>query len=192
MSRTDSERSRLSPRGWVGGLVGLCVGVAVTGAVFSAVSDGASGPDPVAICGPEEPGQRLEFSGRVLDERGRPIPKASIIAYQTDYTGLYAPPGAEAPHPRLCAVAVTDAQGRYAFTTVMPGPYPDIDDPAHIHLHVDAALFRHRYVTFWFEGDPRLTPAKRRRLDGETVIVEPRKPAAGAWSFTHDVTLAGS
>lgn len=66
------------------------------------------------------------------------------------------------------------------------------DDPSHIHLHVDAAVHQHRYVTIWLEGDPRLTSEKRRSLDAETVIVTPTRTEGGGWTFRHDVRLSGS
>ena len=49
-----------------------------------------------------------------------------------------------------------------------------------------------KYVTFWFEGDPRLTPAKRRAIDRETVIVELGRLPDGRQAFTHDIRLRGS
>jgi protocatechuate 3,4-dioxygenase beta subunit len=74
----------------------------------------------------------------------------------------------------------------------MPGGYPDTDDPSHIHLHVDAPVHRHRYVTFWFEGDARLSDAKRRAIDAETVIVAPTRRPDGSRAFQHDLRLEGS
>ncbi|MBU6411865.1 MAG: hypothetical protein KGS45_00180 [Planctomycetes bacterium] len=92
----------------------------------------------------------------------------------------------------LRAVAITDDLGRYSFTTIRPGPYPGTGDPEHIHLHVDAAVHAHTYITFWFDDDPLVTDAKRRSLDRETVIVERQRDAQGTWSFTHDIRLKGS
>ncbi len=148
-------------------------------------------PLAVPLCSATEPGEKLTFSGRVLDESGQPLPKASIIAYQTDSSGLYVPRGSTTRNPRLRAVAITDDQGRYAFTTIRPGPYPGTGDPEHIHLHVDAAIHAHTYVTFWFDDDPLVTDAKRRNLDRETVIVKRQRDAQGTWTFTHDIRLKG-
>jgi protocatechuate 3,4-dioxygenase beta subunit len=146
----------------------------------------------VALCAAGEKGEKLTFSGRVFDESGQPLPKASVIAYQTDATGLYVPRGSSTRNPRLRAVAITDDQGRYSFTTIRPGPYPGTGDPEHIHLHVDAAVHVHTYVTFWFDDDPLVTDAKRRNLDRETVIVKRQRDTHGTWSFTHDIRLKGS
>lgn len=146
----------------------------------------------VAMCPEDEPGEKLEFYGRVLDEHGNPLPKASVIAYNTDATGLYVPRGSASRTPQINAVAVTNADGWYRFRTIRPGGYPNTDDPQHIHLHIDAAVHRHAYRTLWFEDDPRVTPAKRRALDRETVIVPLRKRDDGVWTTRFDVRLKGS
>lgn len=145
----------------------------------------------VAMCDEDEPGEKLEFYGRVLDEHGNPLPKDSVIAYSTDAAGLYVPRGSASRTPRINAVAVTNADGWYRFRTIRPGGYPDSDDPQHIHLHIDAAVHKHTYRTMAFEDDPRLTPAKRRTPHAETVIVSLRK-RDGVWITRLDVRLEGS
>lgn len=146
----------------------------------------------VAMCPDDEPGEKLEFYGRVLDENGHPLPKASVIAYNTDATGLYVPRGSTSRTPRIRGVAVTNADGWYRFRTIRPGGYPGTDDPQHIHLHIDAAVHQHTYRTLWFEDDPRVTPAKRRALDRETVVVPLRTRSDGTRTARFDVRLEGS
>lgn len=145
----------------------------------------------VALCDTDEPGRRLEFWGRVFDEHGLPLSKAAVLAYQTDASGRYAPPGSRTRSPRLGDVAVTDAGGWFRFTSVEPGPYPGRDEPAHVHLTVTAAFHDLRYVTVWFDDDPLVTQAKRRALDGETVIV-PAPIVDDVRSFRVDVRLEGN
>lgn len=145
----------------------------------------------VALCDDAEPGQRLTFFGRVLDAQGQPLARAAVVAYNTDSSGHYVPPGSTHRNPRLRAVAVTSDDGWYRFNTIKPGPYPTGDDPAHIHLTITAAAHQLRYVTFWFEGDPLITPQKRARLDDETVIVTLRPKPDGAITFRHDIRLVG-
>ncbi|MCK6447325.1 MAG: hypothetical protein L6Q99_13120 [Planctomycetes bacterium] len=145
----------------------------------------------VALCGEDEPGRKLEFWGRVFDEQGLPLAKASVLAYQTDASGHYAPPGSRTRSPRLCDVAVTDAGGWFRFTSVEPGPYPGRDEPAHVHFTITAAFHDLRWVTVWFSDDPLVTPAKRRALDSETVIVD-APIQDGVRSFRIDVHLEGS
>lgn len=148
---------------------------------------------PLAEVG--EPGDKLEFYGRVFDERGVPLARASVIAYGTDTTGVYVPPARQAEFgrsPRLRGVAITDQDGWFRFSTVRPGPYPDAGDPAHIHLHIDAAVHQHMYRTIWFEGDPLITASRRASMDSETVIEPIRKRDDGVWVFRHDIRLSGS
>ncbi|GEM_PF-2496772 len=146
----------------------------------------------VALCPDNEPGEKLEFYGRILDEKGLPLARASVIAYQTDLTGLYNPRGSSTRNPRLRAVAITNDDGWYRFKTIKPGSYPDADDPAHIHMHVDAAVHKHTYRTLWFAGDPRITADKKSTLDQETVIVQLRKRQDGVWTVRHDIKLEES
>jgi protocatechuate 3,4-dioxygenase beta subunit len=55
---------------------------------------------------------------------------------------------------------VTDAEGRYEFRTIMPGPYPWPNGgndwrPAHIHFSLFGPSFAQRLITqMYFEGDP--------------------------------------
>ena len=151
------------------------------------------GVPTVELCGPDEPGEKIVFGGRVLDYAGQPLSRAAVVAYNADTNGLYARPGATTRTPRLRGVAVTDDQGRFRFSTVRPGGYPSADDPAHIHLTVTSAGHRLRYVTYWFEGDPRITDAKRREASSsrEIVIVELHRDNSGRLSFGHEIQLEG-
>lgn len=116
-------------------------------------------PGSTAIaCHPEEPGPRLLIAGRVRTLEGRPIPGATVVAYNTDATGLYNTPESGSRIPRLRASVTTDIDGRFQILTVVPGPYPNTQDPAHVHFETLAPGYALRYTTIWFEGDPRVTP----------------------------------
>ena len=148
----------------------------------------------VVLCTADELGERLTFAGRVLDYEGRPLSKAAVIAYQADHTGLYNPSGSPTRVPRLRGVAVTDEDGKFRFSTIRPGPYPNASEPAHIHLEVAAPGHRLQYVTYWFEGDPLITDERRAKLatDDETVVVELSRGSDGIWTFVRDIQLAGN
>src|SRR6188508_2154675 len=103
----------------------------------------------VSLCGSDEPGEKLEFWGRVLDYRGRPLSKAAVVAYHTDRTGLYNLPSAGTRVPRLRGVCVTDEAGRFGFTSIRPAAYPNGNDPAHIHMVITAPAHQMRYVEYW-------------------------------------------
>jgi protocatechuate 3,4-dioxygenase beta subunit len=148
----------------------------------------------VALCAPAEPGDRLEFSGRVLDYAGRPLSGAAVVAYGADQKGLYNPPGSDTRVPRLRGVAVTDTNGWYGFSTIRPGAYPNRSEPAHLHLSVTAPAHHVRYLEYWFEGDPLITPSLRERAsrNPSTVIVRLERSESGMWSFRHDIRLEGN
>jgi protocatechuate 3,4-dioxygenase beta subunit len=145
----------------------------------------------VALCGADEPGRKLVFQGRVLDHTGQPLAKAAVMAYNADQNGLYAPAGSTRRVPRIRGVAVTDDAGRFRFSTVWPGAYPNRSQPAHIHVGVLAAEHKLRYVTVWFEGDPLLTDAVRKdsARDPEVRIVKPERNRDGVWRFETDIRL---
>jgi protocatechuate 3,4-dioxygenase beta subunit len=81
-------------------------------------------------------GTALALSGRVLDRRGAPRSGARIEIWQCDATGQYhhvGEPGGDPDFQGFGAVA-TDAEGRFAFATIKPVPYPG--RTPHIHFTV--------------------------------------------------------
>src|SRR5579864_2074838 len=67
-----------------------------------------------------EPGDKPELvlTGRVLNERGKPIPGAVVNIWSSDAVGNYDMIGY-----RYHGYQETDAEGRYEFTTIIPGCY---------------------------------------------------------------------
>lgn len=146
-----------------------------------------------AILAPaSEPGTRLVVSGRVLDEDGRPIGNASMYVYQTDARGEYIPgQSGGSDRPRLYAYLRTGADGRYSFTTIQPGSYPNSRNPAHIHFEISAGE-RERVYEIVFAGDPHIDErfeAQARQPFGGVVIVRTESAAGGALRATHDVRV---
>jgi len=74
-------------------------------------------------------GVRLTLTGRVLTTAGKPIARALIDFWQADARGAYDNSGY-----RFRGHQLTDAKGRYALTTVVPGLYPG--RTKHIHVKV--------------------------------------------------------
>jgi protocatechuate 3,4-dioxygenase, beta subunit len=115
---------------------------------------------------PEEPqGQRIIVAGRVVDEDGRPVRDALIEIWQANAAGRYrhvkdAHPAPLDPNFTGAGRTITDAEGRYQFTTIKPGAYPwrNHDNawrPAHIHFSIFGTSFRTRLVTqMYFPDDP--------------------------------------
>lgn len=110
-------------------------------------------------------GQRIVVSGSILDEEARPVPDTVLEIWQANAAGRYihcrdqwnAPLD---PNFTGTGRVVSDAQGRYRFTTIQPGAYPwgnhhNAWRPAHIHLSLLGPAFATRLVTqLYFPGDP--------------------------------------
>jgi protocatechuate 3,4-dioxygenase beta subunit len=110
-------------------------------------------------------GQRIKITGRVLDENHRPVPGTIIEVWQCNAAGRYihVKDQWDAPiDPNFTGAGrvVTDAEGRYQFTTIRPGAYPwgnhfNAWRPAHIHLSLLGPAFATRLVTqLYFPDDP--------------------------------------
>ncbi|HEX3589444.1 MAG TPA: protocatechuate 3,4-dioxygenase subunit beta [Pseudonocardiaceae bacterium] len=117
---------------------------------------------------PDEPlGQRIIVHGRVIESDGRPVPDTLVEIWQANAAGRYRHvvdnwPAPLDPNFSGGGRALTDADGRYSFTTIQPGAYPwgNHDNawrPAHIHFSVFGRAFTQRLVTqMYFPGDPLL------------------------------------
>jgi hydroxyquinol 1,2-dioxygenase len=91
--------------------------------------------------------------GRVVDERGKPVPGARIEVWQADASGRYDVQYAGDEH-RARGVFTADADGRFHFRSIVAEAYPIPHDgpvgallnklgrhpwrPAHLHFMVDA------------------------------------------------------
>ena len=135
--------------------------------------------------GGEPIGERMIVTGRVLDGDGRPVRRQLVEIWQANAGGRYIHqrdqhPAPLDPHFTGMGRCLTDDDGRYAFTTIKPGPYPwrnhhNAWRPAHIHFSLFGTDFTQRMVTqMYFPGDPLfaldpiyqsiLDPAARDRL----------------------------
>jgi protocatechuate 3,4-dioxygenase beta subunit len=169
---------------------------------YLAPSDASSS---IVIAGPDEPGERLVVTGRVIDGT-KPVASASIFVFHTDVKGRYAPgvsgPDAEL-NPRLCGLLRTDGQGGYRYETVRPGSYDG--NAAHVHYIVVARGYKPRIFDLWFQDDPILVA---RRQAGEpqipqslrnspfykaapdNIAIRPvTRDAAGVWHAVRDLDM---
>lgn len=119
------------------------------------------------IASAAEPGAPLEIAGVVyLHDRRTPVPGITIFAYHTDARGHYNTPNSPF-RPRLYGWVKSDARGRYAFRTIKPAPYPQLDTPAHIHVSLFGPGLPEYWVDdFWFAGDPLIDAHQRSLLTG--------------------------
>lgn len=155
-------------------------------------------------------GERIIVAGRVMDEDGRALPDTLIEIWQTNAAGRYIHKvdQHDAPiDPNFFGAGrcVTDAEGRYRFTTLRPGAYPWGNHangwrPPHIHFSLFGPSFVTRLVTqMYFPGDPLLEldpvflgvpdPAARARLIAKFSLEQTEPEFALGYVF--DIVLRG-
>jgi hydroxyquinol 1,2-dioxygenase len=118
------------------------------------------------------PGAPLFVAAQVRAPDGTPIADAKVDVWQADTEGLYDVQRPDLGHHQARAVLRTDAKGRLAFRTVLPGSYAIPADgpvgkmllatgrhpwrPAHVHFMIEAPGYE-RLVTHVFrDSDPYL------------------------------------
>jgi protocatechuate 3,4-dioxygenase beta subunit len=96
-----------------------------------------------------EPGDKPELvlSGRVLNEKGRPIPHAIVNVWSSDSVGNYDMVGY-----KYTGYVFTDEDGQYEFTTIIPGCYHP-RDAKHIHVKVQG-VSSPLTTQLYIEGEP--------------------------------------
>ncbi len=72
------------------------------------------------------------ISGRVLNEKGTPIPHALVNVWMSDHAGNYDMVGY-----RYHGIVEADDDGAYEFTSIIPGCY-EPRDAKHIHVKIQA------------------------------------------------------
>ena len=116
------------------------------------------------------PGTPVVVRGQVRTTDGTPIANAVLDVWQTAGNGMYSGQDTEQPHGNLRGRYRTDAEGRYAITTILPVSYPIPTDgpvgkmlnatgrhpwrPAHLHFMIDAPGHR-TLVTHLFDKDDK-------------------------------------
>lgn len=143
--------------------------------------------------GGEAIGQRIIVTGRVLDERGRPVPNTLIEVWQANAAGRYIHrndqwPGPLDPNFLGIGRCLTDGEGVYRFLTVRPGAYPwrnhpNAWRPAHIHFSLFGASTVSRLITqMYFPDDPL------HALDPILSAVPPEAQSRLIATYDHGVT----
>jgi len=155
-------------------------------------------------------GERIIVTGRVLDERQRPIANTLVEVWQANAAGRYVHKADthDAPlDPNFLGAGrcLTDSEGRYCFLTVKPGAYPWANHPNawrpnHIHFSLFGEYFGSRLVTqMYFPGDPLLahdpifqgTPAQSRDRMISRLSLDVTQ-AGYALGYEFDIILRGA
>jgi catechol 1,2-dioxygenase len=121
---------------------------------------------------PDEPGERLVFSGTVRSTGGTPLGGAMLDVWQVSPEGGYSHFHPGYPDYNLRGRLTTDGEGRFELLTVVPTPYEipkggatgrlltamgrTAYRPAHLHLKVTCEGHRPLTTQVYFEGDPWL------------------------------------
>jgi len=140
-------------------------------------------------------GTLLDVSGRVLERSGRPRAGARVEIWQCDAFGQYhhvgEPAGSGDPSFQGFGAVETDAEGRYAFRTIKPVPYPG--RTPHIHFTVVEGGKRRLTSQMFIEGEPgNERDGIYRSLRKEAALVTMRLESAGArLKGALDIVLAG-
>ena len=183
----------------------------LSGPVFGSMSMGTFDHDLTrnAIKNGEPIGERMVVHGKVVNERGQPIPDTLIEIWQANAAGRYIHKldQHQAPlDPNFLGAGrcITDAKGTYKFYTIKPGAYPwgnhhNAWRPNHIHFSLFGANISSRLVTqMYFPGDPLLAydpifngvPAKGRKLLISTFDMSLTEPDF-ALGYRFDIVLRG-
>lgn len=177
---------------YMGTIFGLA---SLAGATLRAPSGVAQNPPPpeppdtlwtATIVPAGEPGDPLVISGRVFAPDGEhTVPGVVVYAYNTDKNGLYSPDG-KVGHPRLKGYMKTDAHGRFELHTIVPGRYPGMHIPAHVHFN----LWGGGYPVQWadelrFEGDSYLTEEMKKESEARGKFATIRPLARDAAGMSH-------
>jgi catechol 1,2-dioxygenase len=87
----------------------------------------------------------------------RPLPGALLDVWQADADGVY---HYEKENFRLRGQILTDREGSFEFTTIVPGRYKLGGGyrPAHIHFTVSHPAHEALTTQLYFKGDPYLPP----------------------------------
>ena len=107
--------------------------------------------DDARIAGDAAKGERIALTGGLYDHNGAPVRDALIEVWQADAAGRY--PGRDAdadPSVRGFGRTLTDAEGRFRFDTVLPGPSAgpgNAPQAPHFAIGVFAAGLNRRVAT---------------------------------------------
>jgi len=129
---------------------------------------------------PGMPGRRLEVSGLIMSRHCEPVTRALIEVWQADANGKYDTEGF-----RLRGHLLSDDDGRYAFSSIVPGLYPG--RTRHIHVKVQPPGRPVLTTQLYFPGEARNRADSLFRPDLTLQLVERDSRLAGRFDFVLDL-----
>lgn len=141
----------------------------------------------------KDDGEPMVISGTVYNRDGKtPAPDTLIYFYHTDKFGIYGREG-QPKHGRFRGWMLTDAKGRYEFSSIRPASYPNSTQSQHVHMTVTGVDAREDWIdSILFEGDRLLTQRERDssgRRGGFNPIVTLRPGKDGIMRAVRDIRL---
>lgn len=133
------------------------------------------------------------ISGTIFQPDGKtPAPNVLIYFYHTDSNGFYGRRG-EVRDGHFRGWMLTDAKGRYEYSSIKPAPYPNRTEAAHVHMTLTGKNFKEDSInTILFEGDKFIKEQERKSVgkwDEFIPILKLEKGADGILRGTRDFIL---
>ena len=148
------------------------------------------------IADEKEPGEVMLITGTIYKpDRKTPASGVILYVYHTNSKGIYSPgPNQKVAlrHGHLRGWIKTGADGQYQFNTIRPAPYPQAQNPAHIHpLIKEPGLTLYWIDEYLFEDDAFVTAKVRSQQEGRggPGIIRPTRNAKGVWVGQRDIVL---
>ncbi|RIA09727.1 protocatechuate 3,4-dioxygenase beta subunit [Flavobacteriaceae bacterium MAR_2010_72] len=139
---------------------------------------------------------KIKITGTVLKKDGKtPAENVLLYVYHVDRNGIYQPGekpiGWEKRHGQYRGWLKTGKDGKFTFHTFRPAPYPEAQEPEHIHIYVKEPNTIPYYIdSYLFESDPTLTEEVKQseKNRGGSGIVRLEKDN-GIWTANRDIIL---
>ncbi len=109
---------------------------------------------------------KIKITGTVFNRDGKtPAKNVLLYVYHTSRDGIYKPSkspiGWEKRHGQFRGWMKTGDDGRFTFYTFRPAPYPEVNEPEHIHIYIKEPNTIPYYIdSYLFRDDPTLTKEK--------------------------------
>jgi protocatechuate 3,4-dioxygenase, beta subunit len=138
--------------------------------------------------------EAMIISGTVYQADGKRVaPNVLIYFYHTDSEGIYGRGIGEHPHGYFRGWMLTDAEGKYEFSSIRPASYPNRTFAAHVHMTITGVNFREDWIdSILFEGDKFITESERNQAGkrgGFNPILKLEKGADGILRGHRDIQL---